>query len=257
MKKEINDKMADELEAFTVDYPSEEEMDQTISALHAYVPEKNMPMSNLLEKMKDLLFLSGKEFFTISRLFWSANIIFLLFGILSTTLFHADPYLTLFVLTPLPFLTGLLEIFKSRDQGMAELEATFKYSVQQLIFSRVLIVSVFNLILNAILITWLYVALDTPFVFSWLFVYWMMPLTLLAALGLVLTTTYKGTITSPVLVISWLITGFLIAQIPNGADFINHIGLTGSISIVIVSLCTIIFQLRKIQQRRLSIAFNG
>lgn len=257
MKKEINEKIADELEAFTVDYPSDEEIDQTILTLHKHVPEKNMPMRDFVGKIRELLFLAGKEFFAISALFWTANIILLLFGIISTTLFNADPYMTLFILTPIPFLTGLLEIFKSRDQGMAELEASFKYSMQQLIFSRMLIVSAFNLILNAILITWLYAAVDLMFQLSQLFVYWMMPLTMLSALGLLLTTKYKGTITSPVLVATWLVTGFLIAQVPDGANFINQIGLTGSIGIVIASLCTIIFQLRKIQRRRISIEFNG
>src|SRR5699024_10606414 len=158
------------------------------------------------------LILSGKEFMHISPYFWIANAIFLIFGAGSTYFFNANPFITLFVLSPLPFLTGLLEVFKSKNEGLAELEMTLKYTLEQLIFSRIFIVAGFNLILNVIMLAWLYVSENIALQFTQLLVYWVMPVAAISAIALVVTTRFKGTFVSPVLLSSWLIFGFFVSQ---------------------------------------------
>lgn len=226
MNKEINEKIERELKELTVDYPSEDKINQTIFALYEHVPERKRTLSDFVDQIKELVILSGKELVHISPYFWIVNLLFLFLGIVSTFTFHSDPYMTLFILSPLPFLAGLLEIFKSRDQGMAELEATLKYTVQQLIFSRMFIVSGFNLIVNVIIITWFYLSMDVVFQTSHLLIYWIMPLNSISALGLFITVRYRGAIASPILVSTWLIFGCFITQFSNSNDFIQSINLT-------------------------------
>src|SRR5699024_670438 len=126
MTEKINETIENELKELTVDYPSEDEIEQTIFALYEHMPEQKKTITSRLEQIKELLILSGKEFMHISPYFWIANAIFLIFGAGSTYFFNANPFITLFVLSPLPFLTGLLEVFKSKNEGLAELEMTLK-----------------------------------------------------------------------------------------------------------------------------------
>jgi len=246
MNNKMNETIERELKELTVDYPSEDEINQTIFALYEHVPERKRTLRDFMKRIKELLKLSGKEFLHISSYFWIANLLFLSFGI-AGTYFYSDPLMTLFILSPIPFLTGLLEIFKSRDQGLMELESTLKYTAQQLIFSRMFIVSGFNLILNVSLIAWFYWATDIVFQLSQLLVYWGMPLTLISALGLFLTTKYRGTISSPILVFSWFVVGYSITQFPRSNEMLQSMGIAGSLTVILASICLIVIQLKKIK----------
>ena len=246
MNKKMNETIERELKELTVDYPTEDDINQTIFALYEYVPERKRTLQDFAERIKKLLKLSGKEFFQISSYFWISNLLFLLFGVVGTY-FYADPLMTLFILSPIPFLTGLLEIFKSRDHGLMELEATLKYTVQQLIFSRMFIVTGFNLILNIFLIAWFYVSADIVLLFSQLLVYWVMPLTLISAIGLFITTKYRGTMSSPVLVSSWIVLSYAMTQFPRSYEMLQNISVAGSLIVITTSICCIIIQLKKIK----------
>ncbi|MNP42510.1 hypothetical protein D3C76_1362810 [compost metagenome] len=49
-------------------------------------------------------------------------------------------------MVPVPFILGLLEVFKGRDQGLMEMELTCKITSQQLMLTRLIVVLSANMV---------------------------------------------------------------------------------------------------------------
>lgn len=246
--KDIDKRLKDKLEEITIEYPSEDEVDRTIYALYEHMPAQKKQLKDYFEEMMNILRLSAQELLQFSLTFWLANLAFVLIGIAGTAYLDSSPYLTLLILAPLPFLTGLIEVFKLKDPGMLELEATTKYSLENLLFSRLLLVGVYNFLLNALLIVWLYYAEGLSLIVSQLFIYWIMPVSVLAALGLFVTLKFRGMLSSPALLSVWLAAGFGLSQIPGGADFLRNISIWVSTLVILCSILAIGIQLKRIKK---------
>jgi hypothetical protein len=247
LNKKINEETQLMLDEFSVDFPGEEEIERTIMEIHQYVPKPKSKMLNM-SNLKNLLLLSGREVLYISRLFWILNFVFLVFGSILTFLGHSNPYWTLFVLSPIPFVTGLIEVFKSRDHGLMELESSLKYSVQQVILSKLLIVGLFNFVLNVVLIAMFAFELHIRFNLTALLTYWVMPFTLVSSISLVISTKFRSVIASPILIAFWFALGLFISAANQSTTFIKDMGIVANLVVIVISVIIIVITIRTIKR---------
>lgn len=235
------------LDEFSVDFPSEAEIESAICDLHPFVSNPRKQLIDV-ENLKRLLFLSLKEVIYISRMFWALNLLFIALGGIITFISKVNPCWTIFILSPVPFLTGLVEAFKSRNIGLLELESTLKYSAKQVIFSKMLIVGLFNLMSNILIMEIFSFTLHVEFSLATLLTYWVMPVTLLSGIALVIVTKFRHVMAAPIVTTMWLaITLFLINFQPS-AKFIEQINITTIIIIILISVLVSIYMIRFIKR---------
>ncbi|WNF38371.1 hypothetical protein RJD24_08105 [Bacillaceae bacterium IKA-2] len=208
MKRTENDyfdeEIKDFLDNFTFEYPDESEIESTINSLRKYVPKKRRKIDSLVANSKELLFHSTRELFNLSSLFWSLNLLFFISGLIYVFFFNGNPYSTVISLSPIPIFLGLVEAFKSRESSSFEIELSCKYSPQQIILSRLFIVSTFNFVLNIVLVVSLSSLIDNILPLK-LLLYWMVPNIVVAALGLFLTLRFRSYVIIPVLSVLWVV----------------------------------------------------
>lgn len=243
----MNEETVSMLDEFSVDFPSEEEIEKTIMEIHHYVPAPKSKAFNL-GNIKNLLLLSGKEVMYISHLFWILNLAFLVFGSILTFWGHSNPYWTLFILSPLPFVTGLIEVFKSRNHGLVELESSFKYTAQQVILSKLFIVGLFNIVLNVGLIAAFAFELHIRFNLTALLTFWVMPFTLLSAISLVISTKFRSVMSSPMLIAIWFALGLFISGPYQSSTFIKDMGVVANLIVIGFSVTLMVMTIRAIKR---------
>src|SRR5699024_10598864 len=110
--------------------------------------------------------------------------------------------LLLTIITPLPFIFGLFEVFKGRESGVLELEMACKYSAYQVMLSRLLLISLYNigLSLGLSLITSLKLAIPI-----WeIILIWFAPFTVFAAICLWLSARFRNTSFTVLLISCWV-----------------------------------------------------
>ncbi|GAA0615303.1 hypothetical protein GCM10009001_35750 [Virgibacillus siamensis] len=250
-------RLAGLLDEYDVEFPSDLEMENTIDAIRPYVPIKKRKTLLLYEKMIPLLQRSGHEFINISLLFWVSNTLFYIVGLLVIFLEGVNPYLTAMFLAPIPLIFGLIEVLKSRNEGMAELEMTMKHSLQEIVLSKMVIVGGFNLILN-VLFT-LILPLFTDGIWLWkLILYWMTPFTVVSAFSFLITSKLRNSYAATsVSMVIWVIISFgvIISQQTN--NWLDDIHVFYYIALNISAVTVLIVQIYRFSKRSVSFEFNN
>lgn len=208
---QIDKEIEDYLHSYKVDFPHEEEIDESIQAIMAAIPAYENKRAILFRKTKTLALYSWHEMVNFRSVFWILNGLFLLLGAVSIAAFESDPYIKLFVLAPLPFITGIFEILKSRDEGLMELELTLRYSTKQILTSRLFVVGLYNLIVNfgfSMVSLLFYPELD----FMRLLITWTVPYVFITALAFLFALKVRGRFVSGVLLTIWFAVSFGVIQ---------------------------------------------
>lgn len=212
----LNHKLMDmekELNEYLVKYPDSNHIQSTIESLHQYVPNPAVKQVPFGQKTVKLLKLSLSELLFMNKLYWVTSFILFILGYFVTLSQSYNPAMTLFVLAPLPFVIGLVELFKGREQGMLEIEMSCKFSAHKIMLSRLLIISMFNIILNIILTISFKPLFDGENILRMISV-WFLPLIIFSALALWLNTNVRGVLFNITFVFLWLITSITIINNP-------------------------------------------
>ncbi|BCB04036.1 hypothetical protein [Bacillus sp. KH172YL63] len=180
--EELEKELGFKLDDYDVEYPSEAEMMRTIEMIKPYVPEKEDRWKTYTENILAFMKYSFQGIFYFSPLFWIVNSLFLAICSFSVLMADQDPYVTLMLLAPLPTMTGLFEILKSRFTGMEELELSFRFSLQELILSKMLIIGVFNVGINLVAMVILSIFAGDVWAGKML-LYWMTPFTVITGIS--------------------------------------------------------------------------
>lgn len=148
--EEFNE-IAPYLDQYAVEFPSEMEIDQTIRTLEAYMPGRVDPMNEHLQSTPERSFtelfqIVRGEIAIFHRSYWVICALLLIMGFWLGGHSKIDPYMSGVVLVPVPFILGLLEVFKGRDQGLMEMELTCKITSQQLMLTRLIVVLSANMV---------------------------------------------------------------------------------------------------------------
>lgn len=204
------------LSEYTVDYPGEERLSATIAALRPHVPRKRTfvgavasePPQTAIKRLLILIRMAARDSSRMQSEFWWLNALFYAVGFLVWRMFETNPYWILLLLSPIPFLLGLMEVFRSRDRGLMELELSCKYSSHQLMMAKLVVTGGYNLILNAALLC-AFGLFGVSLGLSKLFVYWITPFTIASCIGLTLSMKLRSSITAPAFLTVWTFAGML------------------------------------------------
>lgn len=183
------------LDDYTVEYPNDEAIAQTIDVLRAYVKTP--------DKKRSPFFPLRLRQLHIRPVFWILNALFFSCGLLAWGVWEGDPYMIMLMVSPVPFILGLLEIFRGRDEGLLELEMSCEYSGQQLMLMKLTAVGVYNVLLCFVLIA-IFSVFGEPLLLSKLVIYWATPLTVTASIGFALAWRVRGPVFAPVALVIWL-----------------------------------------------------
>lgn len=242
------------LEEYDVEYPSESEIMMTINAIRPYVPVKKRKWKVFSQNLSSIIKHSLQEIFYISPLFWVTNCLFFIIGLSTVLLAEQNPYLVIMILAPIPTITGLLEVLKSRNAEMAELELSLKYSLQEIILSKMMVVGGFNLAVNVIFTFSVSFILHDVLIWK-LMLYWVTPFTVITAISFLVVSIYRKVNGITVGLAVWIAFGSLLSQ-TRMVEKLESLPVAFYILIsVVAALCSII-QMIQIIKRGVKYEFN-
>lgn len=178
--------------------------------------------------------------------------LFFLVGFIIVFIGDGDPYFSAMCLAPIPFVLGLIEVFKSRDQGMAELEWTTRHSLQEIILSKTVIVGSFNLLLN------LTFTLVFPFfledVWLWkLILFWMTPFTVVSAIALIISGIVRNGYGTAIIVLAvWAGISYGIIVTERSNPWLEQIHVFYYILLNIVAVSVLLHQIHRLSKSYVS-----
>ncbi|WP_456274713.1 hypothetical protein [Bacillus sp. AK031] len=209
--EELERELGFKLDDYDVEYPSEAEMMRTIEAVRPFVPVKENRWKSFAENIMPLLKNAYQEIFYFSPLFWILNTLFLFICTYAVFLADQDPYVTLMLFAPLPTITGLFEILKSRLTGMAELELSFKFNLQEIILSKMIIIGGFNSGINLMAMAALSIFSEDVWAGK-LLLYWMTPFTVITAISLLIANRVRHMHAVTATLLVWLVSGVFLSS---------------------------------------------
>ncbi len=204
------------LDKFSVDFPPEHVIQSTIDQAVSHVPQpREVAAVPLFERLFGMLSLQTEY---VAKWFWLVSAVLFLMGYLITASGGYNPYKVIFILSPLPFVLGILELFRSVDSGMAQIELTCKTSLPQTLMARLTILGIYNIVLNTAMsvgLSWL-VGMDL-----WRVVlFWFVPFTWISAVTLYLSTKFRGRTLVPVMGLVWCVSMALAFSNPTVLSFL-------------------------------------
>ncbi|RZT23659.1 MULTISPECIES: hypothetical protein [Fictibacillus] len=207
--EELEQEIGSLLDEYDVEFPGEEQIMMTIDAMKPHVPVRKNRWREARRGMTAITKQAYKEVFYMSSLFWIANGLLIAAALSGVLLMQVDPYAMVMMFAPITMIMGLIEVLKSRNAGMAELEMSYKYNFQEIMLSKMLVVGGFNLVVN-LLITVSLGIFHQEVLISKMLLYWITPFTFIAALSLFFVSRYRQIYAITAGMIIWLtVSGFL------------------------------------------------
>lgn len=199
------DELARMLDGYTVEFPPEHIIERTIENCVVHIPQY-VSESSKLERAFHTLLLQAEY---VSKLFWLFSLLLFVSGYVVTVFDSISPYKTVLVLSPMPFILGVLEVLRSTDSGMAEMEVVSKMSLPQIMMARFVLIGSYNIVLNAIISFGLYWTFGTDL---WkVLLFWVVPFTWISSVMLFMATRFRGRRLVPIAFSVWgaLVIGIL------------------------------------------------
>jgi hypothetical protein len=233
------------LEAYTIEYPTEEEITKSISIIKTYTPEKKKSVLSIYKSFRPLLKRSSQDIANIHVWFWVANLALFLIGVGSVLFIKQNPYYLIMYLAPIPFLLGLIEAFKSKDENVLELEMSCKYSGQEVILSKLFLIGMYNILLNTAASVALYNLV--PYLFlTKLLLYWMTPFTFVMAVALMMAKKFRSGWLTSGFISAWSVACIVILQLTNMYTSLELVNPLIYIGIITISIIVAIYEMKKL-----------
>lgn len=205
LKKEklLDDEIQSFLNNYVIEKVPEEQINETIEILRAYVPKKKgaIPLKSLFQLLKN-------EFGFITPLYWVMVVIVLSLGVGATLDTEISPYIVMWAMAPVPTLLGLVEILRKNNERVIELEMSFKYSFREIILCRLFIVGLLSMISNIVLIIFIR-SNFTWITWSNILTSWVIPYTIITAISLLLATRIRNESVVVAITVVWIYFSFV------------------------------------------------
>ncbi|MGV2886840.1 hypothetical protein [Paenibacillus taichungensis] len=234
------------LDEYAVNFPSELEIEKTIKALNVHMPaQKRTHLKHLKEKsIRELFQLVWGEVAIFRKSYFLICLILLFIGFWLGTQSQLNPYMNSFIFVPIPFVLGLLEVFKGRDQGLMEIELTCKVTAQQLMLTRLIIVLVGNMVF--ILLLMLVTSGGTGNLISWSALgLWYTQLIIAAGTSLWLAMRVRGGVAVSIFLIVWFGLVWLALSNPRLAFLFQQIRPS---FLIMIALCGVLLLISQVYQ---------
>ena len=215
----------DFLDSYIVSKVDEEKIDSTIDILKSYMPKEEVQHvkvhEQLLDRIKENISLVKFQFSLISKVYFVASLLLILVGTITTIRLNLSVYLSATIIAPIPILIGIFEIIKGREENVWELELSYKYSLREIVFSRLIIINVVSILISIIMSLILNNAYSQINLLKMISI-WLIPIFLIGSISLIITSYYRG-INSIALCISiWILGAMSISMYETIVD-ITHI----------------------------------
>jgi len=258
--EEFNE-IAPYLDQYAVEFPSEMEIDQTIRTLEAYMPGQVDQMNEHLQPSPgrafiELLQVVRGEVAIFHRSYWVICALLLIIGFWLGGHSKIDPYMSGIVMVPVPFILGLLEVFKGRDQGLMEMELTCKITSQQLMLTRLIVVLSANMAF--VLLLMLAISGGTGGSISWsVIALWYAQLMVAAGASLWLAMRVRGGTAVSIFLVGWFGLIWLILSDPRFISLVHSIQTPVLIMLAICGILLLISQIRQMSRKYTSQTERG
>lgn len=215
----------DFLDSYVVSKVDEEKIDLTIDVLKSHMPKEEVQhvkvQEYLLDRIKENISLVKFQFSLISKVYFIASLLLILLGTITTIRLNLSIYLSASIIAPIPILIGVFEIIKGREENVWELELSYKYSLREIVFSRLIIINVVSVLISIMMSLILNNAYSQINLLKMISI-WLIPIFLVGSVSLIVTSFYRG-INSIALCISiWILGAMSISVYETIAD-ITHI----------------------------------
>ena len=191
------------LSDYTVPFPSDYQIDATIKTLRQYVPSKQKTYERYSEKLEILFNRTLIEAGLISKTYWLSSVVLFIMGYLITYRTNSH-YYGVAVLAPLPFILGLIEVYRGREQGVLEIELTCKISAREIMLSRLVVIGLYSTLLNTLFSA--IIGLIMPEVVMWrVLLSWIAPFTFTSSLALWLAMRLRGGFAVTAVLSIWMV----------------------------------------------------
>ncbi|WP_304340448.1 hypothetical protein [Metaclostridioides mangenotii] len=234
--------LEDFLDNYVINMVDEQKIDSTIDILKSYMPKQKIQaikeQSIFLETKKNNIDLVKFQFSLIGKVYLISSLFLILVGTITTIKLNLSIYLSASIIAPIPILLGIFHIIKGRDENVWELELSYKYSLREIVLSRLIIINVVSVLISIIISIGLKNTYSEINLFKMISI-WLIPIFIVGSISLFITSIYRS-INSIALCIAIWILGVLsisiyekIAEITNINTFIV-LGMS-VISVVIAS----------------------
>jgi hypothetical protein len=160
------------------------------------------------------------------------------------------------VMVPVPFILGLLEVFKGRDQGLMEMELTCKITSQQLMLTRLIVVLSANMVF--VLLLMLAISGGTGGSISWsVIALWYAQLMVAAGASLWLAMRVRGGTAVSLFLVGWFGLIWLILSDPRFISLVHSIQTPVLIVLAISGILLLISQIRQMSRKYTSQTERG
>lgn len=246
------------LSDYTVPFPSDYQIDATVKTLKQYVPAKQPAYERYSEKLQMLFSRALTEAGLMSKTYWFASVVLFVMGYLITYRANSQ-YYGIAVLAPLPFILGLIEVFRGREQGVLEIELTCKVSAREIMLSRLVVIGLYSTILNTLFSA--LIGLMMPEMIMWkVLISWIAPFTFTSGLALWFAMRVRGGFAVTAALSIWMVAVLAVWSSQQALQFLAQVNALVYIIVsglgVILFLVQIRHSLRRYQtyfERRISI----
>lgn len=222
------------LHKYIVKYPDENQINQTIDALRSYVPEKQKRKITMHERLYELMKQMTNEISIVDKSYWLISLLLYVIGYFFSTYGSKDYLLMLVMITPLPFVLGLFEVFKGRESGVLELEMACKFSAYQIMLSRLLLISLYNIGLSLILT---FIVSTNVLVPIWeMILTWFAPLTIFVSITLWVSMRFRHTSFIVLVLLCWIIFSISMLLFEPVADLLMNRSIMKHLTLLIVGI---------------------
>lgn len=201
------------LDSYIAPQVDEQKIEATIDVLRKYMPliERKQKV-NLETNIKSSVELIKLNLFFFNKLYWILSLLLILLGILITVKFELNIYETVILIEPVPILLGIFELVKGRDENVWELELSYKYSLREIILSKIIIIGVFSILISLIMSILLLSTYSSINILR-MIVLWLIPIFLTSSVSLIIVSIYRS-INSVALCLSiWILSIVLVNNI--------------------------------------------
>lgn len=250
-QNEITELM-DDLERYITPVPPQDEINMTIENLRQFVPQKKANIK--YKKLYELFKRATEEISFMSSTYWLVSLGIFIIGlyiIWSHKGYFNEGYNTYTVsilLAPIPFIFGIMEVFRGREEGVIELELSCKISISEIILSRLIIICIYNILLNTLL-SIILVYFNSTIIFWKITFMWLTPFTLVSSLGLFCASKIRGSYIVTIFTSVWLIMIISIVSLEKLMDRIMGFNILAYVVLSLIGIILIGLQIKEYGQR--------
>lgn len=185
----------DYLDSYVVTQVDEEKIDSTIDILKAYMPKEEVETVKkdirIFEMIKENIGLIKLQLSLISKSYLILSLLLILVGTIATVKLNLSVYLSASIIAPIPILLGIFEVIKGREENVWELELSYKYSLREIILSRLIIINMISILISIIISINLNNIYSQINLFNMISI-WLIPIFAISSVSLVITSVYRS-----------------------------------------------------------------